>query len=570
MLSTSIKTIFRTIDDLSNLLFRKVLKKIYRRASEFVPFFYMPSLLKGYEKTLCENGQPIDAVFTFVDMSDKAWSERWSVVTGEKAPEHRYSNNGELEFSIELLRKYCPWINRIYIVTPTPDKVDISGPDIEIVLDDDLIGPECAKPTFKSCSIESYLHKIPNLSEYFFSLCDDYFVGDYVDKSDFIDEDGVVTVFLQKFNNSKIFRNEKRLRTHPWEHDIFNASELMDRKFGQKFHLTYTHQMTIMSKSACELTWQFFKEELELSVRNPLRNPPENTIHFILLSQFVAIKTGKLKLSTKKQSTMLLGNASQNIFSKLDQIVRCRPRYFCLNTLDLYNPRYFELFKHKMRNRPEEGSRIFYVCSFGGCGSTMLSKFLKRYGLVFHVHSRVPPEKLTTVIETPHKPFAKEWFSDTLAPQQKRITVIYLYRNPTYTLLAETGAKGKRLYNPLHLKNIQVKAVVPATIQAYIKDSIENNTENLGYGEFFENYTSAIIPKNYDIYCMDYDRIWDNLEEIYFALGLPLGDVDKFPKKKDRDRQYNDSDVEGLNVIYSQLYRKMSLLPPVYINKGQL
>ena len=37
----------------------------------------------------------------------------------------------------------------------------------------------------------------------------------------------------------------------------------------------------------------------------------------------------------------------------------------------------------------------FYVCSYGGCGSTMLCKYLSNFGKVKHIHSRHPPQKLT-------------------------------------------------------------------------------------------------------------------------------------------------------------------------------
>ena len=60
--------------------------------------------------------------------------------------------------------------------------------------------------------------------------------------------------------------------------------------------------------------------------------------------------------------------------------------------------------------------RIFYVCSYGGCGSTMLSNYLKKFGIVYHIHSINPPDHLTEVHECPT--FSLEWFSNKKIPKK--------------------------------------------------------------------------------------------------------------------------------------------------------
>tara|TARA_B110000285_G_C14866589_1_gene487139 strand:- start:488 stop:664 length:177 start_codon:yes stop_codon:yes gene_type:complete len=36
----------------------------------------------------------------------------------------------------------------------------------------------------------------------------------------------------------------------------------------------------------------------------------------------------------------------------------------------------------------------FYICSYGGCGSKMLTAALSNYGNTQHIHSKTPPDKL--------------------------------------------------------------------------------------------------------------------------------------------------------------------------------
>lgn len=34
----------------------------------------------------------------------------------------------------------------------------------------------------------------------------------------------------------------------------------------------------------------------------------------------------------------------------------------------------------------------FYICSYGGCGSTVLFNYLSHFGNVYHIHDRYPPK----------------------------------------------------------------------------------------------------------------------------------------------------------------------------------
>ena len=39
----------------------------------------------------------------------------------------------------------------------------------------------------------------------------------------------------------------------------------------------------------------------------------------------------------------------------------------------------------------------YYICSSGGCGSTILFNYLSNFGNVYHIHDRYPPNKLQYV-----------------------------------------------------------------------------------------------------------------------------------------------------------------------------
>ena len=45
-------------------------------------------------------------------------------------------------------------------------------------------------------------------------------------------------------------------------------------------------------------------------------------------------------------------------------------------------------------------NKNFYVCSYGGSGSTMLKRALRKYGIATHIHSRKPPDNLDPFFPT--------------------------------------------------------------------------------------------------------------------------------------------------------------------------
>ena len=531
-----------------------------------------PQRLPGYEPVRVNEDDPIDAVYTFVDMRAPQWQEKWRSINAGELSTDRYSNHGELAFSIALLLQNCPWVNRIFIVTPTPEFVDISHSKVTIVHDDEILGPECTRPTFKSCSVESYLHNIPGLSDYFLYLCDDYFVGRKIEKSAFFGKDGMISVSMYRKNLSRLFMTKARLNRRDTENDIVNASRCISRKFNTHINLTHRHQMTIVSRKACIATWDFFREELEKSVSHPTRIPFQDTVHFLHLSQLVGILLGFMVLEiVKKNQDIYVHKVKRKEQAKaMARVLTERPAYFCFNYLSNDVADLFQTFKRLFIQDLPLSNRVFYVCSYGGCGSTMLTRFLGRYGKCFHIHSRTPPEYLTRIRKTDHFPYAKEWFSDDPVDDAGRYTVIYLYRHPTFAQLAKTGAKGNQIYNPIHHRNIQVPNPVPANINEYANACLTAGEELLGYEEFFDNYVERARNTNYDIVCVDYARLWENLEEFFLTIRLGPSEIRNFPQKKRRTKPRNNQElVSRLNDVNRQLITRIENTPPVMLIPGK-
>ena len=118
---------------------------------------------------------PIDMVYTWAGDNNRG--------------DIRTDNNNELEYSLKSVCKYMPWINHIFVLTGRMKDVPIwlQNDKITIVYKEDLLSFDLcnAEKYTNSNAIETILHKIPNLSEHFIYMNDDFFIGSKVYKHDF-------------------------------------------------------------------------------------------------------------------------------------------------------------------------------------------------------------------------------------------------------------------------------------------------------------------------------------------------------------------------------------------------
>lgn len=131
----------------------------------------------------------IDIVYLWVNGNDPKWrAKRHRAAQQHDAIKHsamalygnvegRFRDNDELRYSLRALERYFPDHGHVYLVTDgqTPSWLKPSS-RLTLVDHRDLI-PARQLPTFDSAHIESYVHRIPGLSERFFYFNDDVFFG---------------------------------------------------------------------------------------------------------------------------------------------------------------------------------------------------------------------------------------------------------------------------------------------------------------------------------------------------------------------------------------------------------
>jgi len=145
--------------------------------------------------------QPVDAVITWVDGADpKLKAKQAQYFTPNDKDDitsaGRFADSNEIYYCISAILKNAPFINRIFIVTDDQNPAVIEqikatfGPEsadkITAVDHKDIFaGYEQYLPTFNSISIETVLHRIPDLSERYIYFNDDFMIAKPVDEADF-------------------------------------------------------------------------------------------------------------------------------------------------------------------------------------------------------------------------------------------------------------------------------------------------------------------------------------------------------------------------------------------------
>lgn len=294
--------------------------------------------------------EPVDIVYLWVDGSDPAWrskrraaQHRLNALQRQGVAMHgdvegRFRDNDELRFSLRALDRFFPDHGYVYIVTDSQVPVWLhTHPGLSIIDHRDLI-PAQALPTFDSCHIESYIHRIPGLSERYFYFNDDVFFGAPVDLADWFWEDGTYACWSEEAlvsagpmsKNSNALENACRLSIAWLDENESDAQQPLYRHTRR----TFAHSPRAMRKSVL-LALEDIAPELFEKVRSTtFRAWDKPTI----VSDFVirwALAHGKARMRNYDHVYVSTGEPPQS--SGMDEVIRAFGdlHFFCLNdTLD--------------------------------------------------------------------------------------------------------------------------------------------------------------------------------------------------------------------------------------------
>ena len=120
--------------------------------------------------------QKIDFVVTWLDPNDPEWQKQYELYKNAKGDKGkgRFREMNIFRYWFRAVERYAPWVNKVYLITngKFPDWINKDNPKLVLVKHEDYMPKECL-PTFNSCAIELYMHRIKGLSEHFVYFNDD-------------------------------------------------------------------------------------------------------------------------------------------------------------------------------------------------------------------------------------------------------------------------------------------------------------------------------------------------------------------------------------------------------------
>jgi hypothetical protein len=191
--------------------------------------------------------------------------------------------------------------------------------------------------------------------------------------------------------------------------------------------------------------------------------------------------------------------------------------------------------------------KTFYVCSFGGSGSTLLANSLKPYGRVEHIHSRNPPIELEYIGNNEGGNTYYEWFNGIKVPESElnNISVIFIYRDPIKAIYSRYIPYYEDCHKR-HMDHVQTNRNIQ------LKDVLSQKKDLFGITEFYNNYTTRNEKKNYKIHCVKYEELFEKQDELSHLLEIGPLQLHK------KETMKNYSHYAELAEIYKDLIDDMN------------
>ena len=258
----------------------------------------------------------IDIVYTYVDSTDEAWKLQKekdinnTVEASKSDCECRYNSSlNELLYSIRSLEMFFKdKYNKIYLVTNNGKlpKFFKEHDNIIVLLYSELLG----NTTYNSNSIESVLHEIPNLSEYYLYFNDDFMLLKNLNIDDLISNNNELiwyeetNFFSNLLNNKYIYNIYSSVISNIINDTVPDARNYTKKLINYNKPKTISHSCRIFKKS---LVTEFYnKYKLYIDNLRLEKFRTKTTFCFVDAFCFWAEENGYLLLKNSCKTCILL------------------------------------------------------------------------------------------------------------------------------------------------------------------------------------------------------------------------------------------------------------------------
>ncbi|MBQ4208954.1 glycosyltransferase family 92 protein, partial [bacterium] len=204
---------------------------------------------------------------------------------------NRFRSYEVLDLQIKLIRKFMPFVDKVFVVVSSdsqvPENVKVLE-NVHIVKHKEII-PKMFLPCFNSCTIEMFIHNIKDLSEKFIYFNDDCFPLNLMKEEDFF-IDGKIRM------NYELNTYDEETATI-FQHNIINSTNL----FYKKHEILYNgikpdHMPLPLFKSSCKEVFNTNSEKIYSSLTRTRHSKNMNAyIYFIYLFKSCKRKKSYIK-----------------------------------------------------------------------------------------------------------------------------------------------------------------------------------------------------------------------------------------------------------------------------------
>lgn len=224
-----------------------------------------------------------DIVITHVNFNDINWQNEYKkYFKFFNYNRHRAEIN--LKYLFRSINDNLDFVNNIYLVVSSETQVYdwINRDKVKIVLHEDII-PKEFLPTFNSCCIEMFLHKIPGLSEEFIYFNDDFFITNKKTNNCYLTNNRSRFGYTESCSKANL-----NITKSQYINDLSMIQKLTNKTYDKyTTRLQSLHIPILYFKSCNEFVYNNLKDEIHKRItknRQPINNSQYLFMDYMILS----------------------------------------------------------------------------------------------------------------------------------------------------------------------------------------------------------------------------------------------------------------------------------------------
>lgn len=311
---------------------------------------------------------PVDIVYAWVNGTDPAFAQRYSKYTNSSAQCDRVMSSNELLIGLTAICHHQRWVRQVIIAVDQQDfSLDFLPPGCPPVHFVDLseFVPQQYLPTFNSHVFETFLWRIPGLSEHFMYLNDDMILARPINPASLFQQSDAVAwgaSFTAADGEPNGTGNttlmKANLRDPPysippdpsiaqlpagsaWLWPRINNAVLFRSAFGGVDPAGHdSHSAMLLTKQAMQRTWDLFGDRLDAPLRYNKKRlyaslREGGDVHFTSLAQQVGTQLGLMVNDNPLKALMVAaskGNAD-SLEHYVEALFNTKKQVVCLQEL---------------------------------------------------------------------------------------------------------------------------------------------------------------------------------------------------------------------------------------------